>query len=124
MGGDINVNFPRKSEESTYYASNTSTCLLGPGTTAVPPPAPPVAPSAGRVRVANEDVEEEDEGRGSSRRGGVSSVIINTADPAALVKPPIVKDRKLEHDKERRLGVANDLEAVVAVSRVGGGGVG
>lgn len=52
-------------------------------------------------------------GRGSERS---SEVVVRAADPAVLVRPPRVGDGKLEHDKERRLGVASDLEAVIAVS--------
>lgn len=47
--------------------------------------------------------------------GGKSKMVVSAADPAVQMLPPRVGDRKLEHDKERRLGVASDLEAVVAV---------
>lgn len=56
---------------------------------------------------------------GSSSGGGGGAgagVVVHAADPAALLRPPTVGKGKLEHDKERRLGVASDLEAVIAVS--------
>lgn len=56
------------------------------------------------------------------RRERESPVVVSAADPVMLVRPPRVGDGKLEHDKERRLGVASDLEAVIAVR--GGGGWG
>lgn len=58
-------------------------------------------------------------GGGMAQEPGEDMVVGHAVDPAALVRPPRVGDGKLEHDKERRLGVANDLEAVIAV-RVGG----
>lgn len=54
-------------------------------------------------------------GRGRERERS-AEVVVREDDPAVLVVPPRVGDGKLEHDKERRLGVASDLEAVIAVS--------
>lgn len=54
-------------------------------------------------------------GGGMAKEPGADMVVGHAADPAALVRPPRVGDGKLEHDKERRLGVTNDLEAVIAV---------
>lgn len=60
------------------------------------------------------EVTRELEGVGSSEEG--EALLVPAADdPALLVRPPVVGDGKLEHDKERRLGVADDLEAVIAV---------
>ncbi|CAM9980024.1 unnamed protein product [Ectocarpus sp. 6 AP-2014] len=84
----------------------------------------------GAVKAAEKEEEEETQGPkkggksgggGRSRGGGgmarvpgADMVVGHAVDPAALVRPPRVGDGKLEHDKERRLGVANDLEAVIA----------
>lgn len=63
------------------------------------------------------------EGAGSISPGGrepstaENVVVVSATNPAVLVRPPRVGDGKLEHDKERRLGVASDLEAVIAVSK-------
>lgn len=151
-------NFPRKSEESTYFESNasTATAMLGThvgsvggsvGLTASTGKAPTSAMEllrGGGLGVAEDDQEnqhkedgEEEEaqcrkirgvkGEPTTREGAVGSpdgreplvskiVVVSTTDPAVLVRPPRVGDGKLKHDKERRLGVTSDLEAVIAVS--------
>lgn len=159
-------NFPRKSEESTYFESNASAAIAVPGThgssiggsigggigeafTSVGMTSTGQAPTpamkslrGGGLGVAEEEQEEEKEeeetqdwkSRGreegtTTREGGDGCpdgrepsasrvVIVNATGPAVLVRPPRVGDGKLEHDKERRLGVASDLEAVIAVSEV------
>ncbi|CAM9737565.1 unnamed protein product, partial [Scytosiphon promiscuus] len=172
-------NFPRKSEESTYFESNASTAIgfpafrgggggggsvdggVGesfataaaaagpPGEQGVPAQEEPAGKDDGAVAAetavvlasaatsASDDAEgkrgQEDgagreeqgagggDGCGSSRSGGGGGrrdsgvgVVAHAADPAALLRPPTVGKGKLEHDKERRLGVAGDLEAVIA----------
>lgn len=164
-------NFPRKSEESTYFESNASTAVAVPvsrggggggggsvdgggepfaaATTGGPQEAKhlpvPEKPTSGNrnggvatavmptATAQNEKAEgkrhrtEEGAGEEGVRGGGGSEGgsstgrestggVVHAADPAALLRPPRVGTGKLEHDKERRLGVASDLEAVIAVS--------
>lgn len=106
-------NYPRQSEESIYFSS-TASAMLG----------PEYPSSRGSVTSVNHtDGAGGDGGSSSSVNFGIgrnsasasSSVTIAHVDPGVLVRPPIVDDGKLKHDRERRLGVASDLEAVVAV---------
>lgn len=121
-----------------YFASNASTTAVHAGfasnasTTVAPATAAGAAAAETLLETGYEPGKEalagkgEKEGEGEGKRvggggGGQSKTVLSAADPAVLMLPPRVGDRKLEHDKERRMGVASDLEAVVAV-RAGEGG--
>lgn len=104
--GSMANDYPRKSEESIYFSS-TSTLH-----SALEAPAAIPIFSAPGSRLSTES-------RSRRRRSGSGSMIVMAAaDPGILVKPPMIGENKLEHDRARRLGVANDLEAVIAVSEV------
>lgn len=97
--------YPRKSEESIYFSSTTS---AGVGALEAPPAIPFFSGSSSRLST---------ESRPRRRRSGSGSMIVMAAgDPGLYLRPPVIGDTKLEHDRARRLGVANDLEAVIAVS--------
>lgn len=114
-GEDGGGDFPRKSEVSTYFSSTAS----GTGWSD--------APEGSRAEL--EGMSEAMENRGMELGhiemdvGDSGVVVISSADPSLLVGIPRVDDGKLEHDKERRLGVAGDLEAVIAVRKRDGGWV-
>ncbi len=175
-------NFPRKSEESTYFESNVSMAIAVPAAAAAGlgstggtgggmvetlsavravsgdddlktgrTPVPPAGSRAGLGAEKDKEEEEEKEDGKEARQGGdgrgrpeeqvlaggvrgraggggggrerSAEVVGRAADPAVLLRPPTVGDGKLVHDRERRLGVASDLEAVIAVSFVPGGRV-
>lgn len=123
-----------------YFASNASTTAVHAGfasnaSTTVAPAAAAAGAAAvetflgngsgfalGKEALAGKGGKEGGGGEaGKSGGGGQSKMVFSAADPAVRMLPPRVGDRKLEHDKERRMGVASDLEAVVAV-RAGEGG--
>ena len=98
---------PRRSEVSTYFSSIAS--VVG-----------GADPIEGLVMTSGGTPEglytpEKGPSEGKEKRGDVDFVVVSASDPGLLVRPPRVGDGKLEHDKERRLGVAGDLEAVIAV---------
>lgn len=112
---------PRKSEVSTHFASNASVAAVLAGEPGARGEcgaggAGGASDTGGAHRLAvssgGDGLEKTREGQ-----GGREVVTVMSTNPGMLVRPPMVADGKLKHDRARRDGVASDLEAVIAVRR-------